>query len=180
MTWTCITSINLIYHNRPVLLGSILPPLCSVLFLPVERLSEQCLDVCRALFLQITKRQETCWRQPRVPPPASSCRRRRRWRWRRWERRGSRSSRSASRYRSPSRGTRSHPWREISNTMIKELYFGCCLPGHGFILCPRGDKDDSDSERGEHTVEDGHGLLQLVDDLQKSCKFIQAPNLQLF
>ena len=64
--------------------------------------------------------------------------------------------------------------------MIKELYFGCCLPGHGFILCPRGDKDDSDSERGEHTVEDGHGLLQLVDDLQISFKFIQAPNLQLF
>ena len=66
------------------------------------------------------------------------------------------------------------------NTMIKELVFGRCLPGHGFILCPRGDKDDSDGQGGERTVEDGHGLLQLVDDLQMSCKFIQAPNLQLF
>ena len=67
---------------------------------------------------------------------------------------------------------------------MEQLYFGCCLPGHWFILCPRGDKDDSDGQGGEHTVEDGHGLLQLVDDLrmsnENSWNFTQAFHLQLF
>ena len=64
--------------------------------------------------------------------------------------------------------------------MIKELVFGRCLPGHGFILCPRGDKDDSDGKRGERTVEDGHGLLQLVDDLRMSNYRIVGISLKRF